>query len=130
MMTLITGVSVIIYNYSVGYMYQDRHARRYLAMICLTDFVLICMVSSSNLMMLFLFWQVLSYLLYVLAHNQAMRERWPARSRPLRCCASPTRRFSPESRSRINSTARSSSRSSLCGPPRLRSPCRSGREWR
>ena len=69
MMTLITGVSVIIYNYSVGYMYQDRHARRYLAMICLTDFVLICMVSSSNLMMLFLFWQVLSYLLYVLAHN-------------------------------------------------------------
>ena len=71
MMTLITGVSVIIYSYSVGYMYQDRHARRYLAMICLTDFVLICMVSSSNLMMLFLFWQVLSYLLYVLAHNHA-----------------------------------------------------------
>ncbi len=69
MMTLITGVSMIIYNYSVGYMFQDRHASRYLAMICLTDFVLICMVSSSNLMMLFLFWQVLSYLLYVLAHN-------------------------------------------------------------
>ena len=65
MMTLITGVSVIIYTYSTGYMYQDRHARRYLAMICLTDFVLICMVSSANLMMLFLFWQVLSYLLYV-----------------------------------------------------------------
>ena len=71
MMTLITGVSVIIYNYSTGYMYQDRHARRYLAMICLTDFVLICMVSSANLMMLFLFWQILSYLLYVLAHNHA-----------------------------------------------------------
>ena len=71
MMTLITGVSVIIYGYSTGYMYQDRHARRYLAMICLTDFVLICMVSSANLMMLFLFWQILSYLLYVLAHNHA-----------------------------------------------------------
>src|SRR5690349_163530 len=71
MMTLITGVSVIIYNYSIGYMYQDRHARRYLAMICLTDFVLICMVSSANLMMLFLFWQILSYLLYLLAHNHA-----------------------------------------------------------
>jgi NADH-quinone oxidoreductase subunit L len=69
MMTLITGVSVIIYSYSTSYMYQDRHARRYLAMICLTDFVLICMVSSANLMMLFLFWQILSYLLYVLAHN-------------------------------------------------------------
>lgn len=69
MMTLITGVSTIIYCYSTKYMYQDRHARRYLALICLTDFVLICMVSSGNLMMLFLFWQLLSYLLYLLAHN-------------------------------------------------------------
>jgi NADH-quinone oxidoreductase subunit L len=69
MMTLITGVSTIIYCYSTGYMYQDHHARRYLALICLTDFVLICMVSSGNLMMLFLFWQLLSYLLYLLAHN-------------------------------------------------------------
>lgn len=69
MMTLITGVSTIIYSYSTNYMYQDLHARRYLTLICLTDFVLICMVSSGNLMMLFLFWQILSYLLYLLAHN-------------------------------------------------------------
>ena len=71
MMTLITGVSTVIYCYSTGYMYQDRHFRRYLALICFTDFVLLCMVSSANLMMLFLFWQVLSYLLYLLAHNHA-----------------------------------------------------------
>jgi len=71
MMTLITAVSLIIYAYSVNYMYQDLHYRRYLALICLTDFVLICMVSSSNLMMLFLFWQMLSYLLYLLAHNHS-----------------------------------------------------------
>ncbi len=71
MMTLITGVSVVIYGYSTSYMFQDRHVRRYLSLICLTDFVLICMVSSANLMMLFLFWQILSYLLYLLAHNHA-----------------------------------------------------------
>jgi NADH-quinone oxidoreductase subunit L len=71
MMTLIAGVSTVIYCYSTGYMYQDRHARRYLALICFTDFVLLCMVSSANLMMLFLFWQALSYLLYLLAHNHA-----------------------------------------------------------
>ncbi len=71
MMTLITGVSTVIYVYSTGYMHQDRHMRRYLALICLTDFVLICMVSSANLMMLFLFWQILSYLLYLLAHNHS-----------------------------------------------------------
>jgi len=69
MMTLITGVSTLIFVYSTGYMYQDRHMRRYMALICFTDFVLICMVSSANLMMLFLFWQLLSYLLYLLAHN-------------------------------------------------------------
>lgn len=69
MMTLISAVSLIIYSYSINYLYQDRHYRRYLTLICLTDFVLICMVSSSNLMMLFLFWQMLSYLLYLLAHN-------------------------------------------------------------
>ena len=71
MMTLITGVGTIIYVYSTGYMYQDRHFRRYLALICFTDFVLTCMVSSANLLMLFLFWQLLSYLLYLLAHNHA-----------------------------------------------------------
>jgi NADH-quinone oxidoreductase subunit L len=71
MMTLIAGVSTVIYCYSTGYMYQDRYYRRYLALICFTDFVLLCMVSSVNLMMLFLFWQVLSYLLYLLAHNHA-----------------------------------------------------------
>lgn len=69
MMTLITGISTIIYCYSTHYMFQDRYARRYLTLICLTDFVLICMVSSGNLMILFLFWQILSYLLYLLAHN-------------------------------------------------------------
>ncbi len=71
MMRLITAVCTIIYSYSVNYLYQDRHYRRYLALICLTDIVLICMVSSSNLMMLFLFWQLLSYLLYLLAHNHS-----------------------------------------------------------
>ena len=69
MMTLISAVSLIIYTYSVNYMYQDQHYRRYLTLICFTNFVLLCMVSSSNLMMLFLFWQLLSYLLYLLAHN-------------------------------------------------------------
>ena len=71
MMVLISGVGTIIYTYSIGYMYQDPHDRRYLALIGFTTFVLLCMVSSANLMMLFLFWQILSYLLYLLAHNHA-----------------------------------------------------------
>ena len=69
MMVLISGIGTVIYTYSVGYMYQDPHERRYLALIGVTIFVLLCMVSSANLLMLFLFWQLLSYLLYLLAHN-------------------------------------------------------------
>jgi NADH-quinone oxidoreductase subunit L len=69
MMVLISGVGTVIYAYSIDYMYQDPHEPRYLALIGLALFVLLCLVSSSNLMMLFLFWQLLSYLLYLLAHN-------------------------------------------------------------
>lgn len=69
MMVLISAVGAIIYRYSVNYMYQDPGYRRFLAIIGGTTFVLLCMVSSANLVMLFVFWQVLSYLLYLLAHN-------------------------------------------------------------
>jgi len=71
MMVLISAVGTIIYVYSLSYMYQDPHERRYLSLIGFTTFVLLCMVSSANLVMLFVFWQFLSYLLYVLAHNHA-----------------------------------------------------------
>ena len=63
MMVLIAGVGTVIYAYSIEYMYQDPHEPRYLALIGLVLFVLLCMVSSANLLMLFLFWQLLSYLL-------------------------------------------------------------------
>lgn len=69
MMVLISAVGTVIYRYSVNYMYQDSGYRRFLALIGVTTFVLLCMVSSGNLVMLFVFWQILSYLLYLLAHN-------------------------------------------------------------
>lgn len=71
MMVLITGVTALIYRYSMGYLYQDRGYRRYLGMLGITTSVLLCMVSSANLMMLFIFWQILSWLLFLLAHNHA-----------------------------------------------------------
>lgn len=69
MMVLISAVGTIVYRYSVNYMYQDPGYGRFLALIGFTTFVLLCMVSSANLVMLFVFWQLLSYLLYLLAHN-------------------------------------------------------------
>ena len=69
MMVLISAIGTIIYTYSINYMDREPHERRYLAMIGVTVCVLLCMVSSGNLMMLFIFWQILSYLLYLLIHN-------------------------------------------------------------
>jgi NADH-quinone oxidoreductase subunit L len=71
MMVLISAIGTIIYTYSIDYMYQEPHERRYFAMLGVAVCVLLCMVSSGNLMMLFVFWQILGYLLYVLIHNHA-----------------------------------------------------------
>ena len=65
MMTLITLVGTIIYAYSTRYMYQDAGYSRYLGLIAFTTFVLLCMVSSANLVMLFVCWQLLSWLLFL-----------------------------------------------------------------
>jgi NADH-quinone oxidoreductase subunit L len=69
MMVLISGIGTIIYAYSIEYMQQEPHERRYFALLGIAVAVLLCMVSSGNLMMLFVLWQVLSYLLYLLIHN-------------------------------------------------------------
>src|SRR5262245_5010304 len=69
MMVLISAIGTIIYAYSIEYMHQEPHERRYFALLGVAISVLLCMVSSGNLLMLFLFWQILSYLLYLLIHN-------------------------------------------------------------
>jgi NADH-quinone oxidoreductase subunit L len=69
MMVLISAIGTIIYAYSIDYMHQEPHERRYFALLGVAISVLLCMVSSANLLMLFLFWQLLSYLLYLLIHN-------------------------------------------------------------
>lgn len=73
MMVLITGISALIYLYSMRYVQQEPAYSRFLTFMILTIVVLLCMVSSANLMMLFVFWQLLSWVLYVLAHRHAHR---------------------------------------------------------
>lgn len=69
MMVLITAIGSIIYLYSLRYMQQERGYARFLALMMLTVSMLLCMVSSANLVMLFVFWQLLSWQLYLLAHR-------------------------------------------------------------
>jgi len=70
MMVLITGVSTIIHLYSINYLQGERGYTRFYSLLGLTTFVILCLVSSANLFMLFVCWQLLSWVLYLLlAYN-------------------------------------------------------------
>ncbi len=74
MMVLITGVSTIIHLYSINYLQGEREYARFFALLGLTTFVILCLVASANLFMLFVFWQLLSWVLYLLlAYNYTHR---------------------------------------------------------
>jgi NADH-quinone oxidoreductase subunit L len=69
MMVLITGVETVIYLYSMRFMQQERGYVRFHALLACATFVLLCLVTSANLLMLFIFWQLLSWLLYLLSYH-------------------------------------------------------------
>ncbi len=70
MMVLITGVSTIIHLYSINYLQGERGYARFYTLLGLMTFVILSLVSSANLFMLFVFWQLLSWMLYLLlAYN-------------------------------------------------------------
>lgn len=69
MMVLIAGVGMLIFRYALSYMDLEPGYGRFLALIGVTTSTLLTMVASPNLLVLFACWQLLSYLLALLAHN-------------------------------------------------------------
>ncbi len=70
MMVLITSVSTVIHVYSHRYLQGDPGYVRFFFLLGLMTFVILALVSSPNLLMLFVFWQLLSWALYlILAFN-------------------------------------------------------------
>ncbi len=70
MMVLITSVSTVIHVYSIRYLQGDPGYARFYALLSFMTFVILALVSSPNLFMLFVFWQLLSWALYlILAFN-------------------------------------------------------------
>ena len=64
MMVLITSVSTVIHVYSIRYLEGDPGYVRFFALLSFITFVILSLVSSPNLFMLFVFWQLLSWALY------------------------------------------------------------------
>ncbi len=74
MMVLITSVSTVIHVYSIRYLEGDPGYARFFALLSFMTFVILSLVSSPNLFMLFVFWQLLSWALYLmLAFNFSNR---------------------------------------------------------
>ena len=78
MMMLITSVSVVIHVYSVRYLEGDKGYARFFGLLSFMTFVILSLVSSPNLFMLFVFWQLLSWALYLIlnfnySHPEACR---------------------------------------------------------
>jgi NADH-quinone oxidoreductase subunit L len=66
MMVLISSVSTIIHLYSRRYLQGDPGYQRFFGLLGLMTFTILSLVASANFLMLFLFWQLLSWVLYLL----------------------------------------------------------------
>jgi len=70
MMVLVTSVSIVIHIFASRYLQEEEGYTRFYTLLSLITFVLLALVASPNLLMLFVFWQLLSWLLYLLlAYN-------------------------------------------------------------
>jgi NADH-quinone oxidoreductase subunit L len=69
MMAVITGIGTLLYRYSIRYMQSEEGRARFHTLLAIAIVVLLGMVSSANLLLLFLFWQLLSWLLGLLPYN-------------------------------------------------------------
>lgn len=66
MMMLITTISFLVHFYSAGYMAGDAAMRRYFAMLGFFTFSMLGLVLSSNLLLLFFFWELVGFSSYML----------------------------------------------------------------
>lgn len=73
MMVLIAGIGLLLHVFSLRFMQQERGRARYQTLLAFQIATLLCIVSSANLAMLFLFWQLLGWVLALLAYNYAHR---------------------------------------------------------
>src|SRR6185295_18628127 len=62
MLVHIAAISILIQLFSIRYMQQEPGYARFHSLLGFITFVLFGMVSSGNLLMIFLFWQLISWL--------------------------------------------------------------------
>ena len=71
MMVLIASIGLVLYRYSVRYLQSELGQSRYQALLAFTISTLLVMVAARDFVLLFLTWQLLSWLLSHLIYNYA-----------------------------------------------------------
>ena len=66
MLVVITGVSLMVQVYSLGYMRGDPGYSRYFAIMCLFTASMVGLVMSSNIVQLYVFWELVGVCSYLL----------------------------------------------------------------
>jgi len=74
MLLLVTGVSFVIHVYSSRYMIGDSRYSRFFAVTTLFTFGMVTLVMSSNLLMMFICWEIMGICSYLLISHQADRQ--------------------------------------------------------
>jgi NADH-quinone oxidoreductase subunit L len=69
MLVHIAAISLLIHLFSLRYMRQEFGYARFHSLLAFTTFVLFGMVTAPNLLALFVFWQLLSWLVPLLSYN-------------------------------------------------------------
>ena len=74
LLLLVSGVSGVVHVYSSRYMIGDPKYNRFFAVIALFTFSMLMLVMSRNLLMLYVFWEVMGFCSYLLISHAAARK--------------------------------------------------------
>jgi NADH-quinone oxidoreductase subunit L len=66
MLLVVSFISFLVHVYSIGYMAGDAGIRRYFSMLGLFTFSMLGIVISENLLLLFIFWELVGFSSYML----------------------------------------------------------------
>ena len=73
LLLLVTGVSGVVHVFSSRYMIGDPRYNRFFAVIALFTFSMLMLVMSSNLLMLYVFWEIMGLCSYLLISHWSQR---------------------------------------------------------
>ncbi len=66
MLVVVTGVSLMVHLYSLGYMAGDAGLKRYFSFLSLFTFAMLGLVLAQNLVLLYIFWELVGLCSYLL----------------------------------------------------------------